>query len=179
LHVALLASQIFEQTAGLHGLGESEGRLLRYAGILHDIGYHIGYHKHHKHGYYLIINSGLPGLAIEDRDIIAQLVRYHRRATPKASHAQFRALPGKSRKLVKWLSAILRIADSLDRSHFSLVRGIRCRLTGRRVCFELLTDAARAEIDLDLSSAKQNAAYFEKVFDVETSFAAGPSEPKK
>jgi exopolyphosphatase/guanosine-5'-triphosphate,3'-diphosphate pyrophosphatase len=180
MHVAMLSEQMFQQTAPLHGLGKSEACLLRYAGILHDIGYHIGYHKHHKHGDYLIMHGDLRGVSFEDRDIIAQVVRYHRRATPGASHPRFTELPGRSRKIIKCLSAILRIADSLDRSHFSLVRAVRCRIRARRVVFELITDATGAEIDLDLSSAKQNAAYFEKVFDVETSFVTvRHSNPKR
>src|SRR5438093_1365894 len=50
--VARIAGQIFRQTKEMHGLDENEERLLEYASILHDIGYHIGYSKHHKHAYY-------------------------------------------------------------------------------------------------------------------------------
>jgi exopolyphosphatase / guanosine-5'-triphosphate,3'-diphosphate pyrophosphatase len=171
--VSLLAGQIFKQTAHLHELGETEGRLLEYAGILHDIGYHIGYAKHHKHGYYLIMNGDLRGFTPEERIILAMLVRYHRRATPKDSHPEFASLPKKSRRVIQCLSSILRIADGLDQSHFSYVNEVKCRSSLKMTRFALITDAQRPSIELDLWTAKRHARYFEKLFGIETVFALG------
>jgi exopolyphosphatase / guanosine-5'-triphosphate,3'-diphosphate pyrophosphatase len=171
--VSLLAGQIFKQTAHLHGLGEYEERLLQYAGILHDIGYHIGYAKHHKHGYYLIMNSDLRGFTSEEKIILAQLVRYHRRATPKASHPEFASLPGKARRVIRCLSSIIRIADGLDQSHFSYVNEVKCRSSRKLIRFTLVTDAKHPNIELDLWTAKRHAGYFEKLFGVETLFSLG------
>jgi exopolyphosphatase/guanosine-5'-triphosphate,3'-diphosphate pyrophosphatase len=169
--VALLAGQIFKQTAHLHGLGDAEAKLLQYACILHDIGYHIGYSKHHKHGYYLVMSCDLHGFAHDERNILAQLVRYHRRAIPKISHPEFAALPPAKRRIVRYLAAILRIADGLDQSHFSNVVEVKCRSGKEDLKFILVTSADRADIDLDLYMAKRHARYFEKLFNVETSFA--------
>jgi exopolyphosphatase/guanosine-5'-triphosphate,3'-diphosphate pyrophosphatase len=102
--VALLAGQIFKQTAHLHGLGEAEAKLLQYACILHDIGYHIGYSRHHKHGYYLVMSCDLHGFAHDERNLLAQLVRYHRRAVPKTSHPEFASLPPAKRRIVRYLA---------------------------------------------------------------------------
>jgi exopolyphosphatase / guanosine-5'-triphosphate,3'-diphosphate pyrophosphatase len=170
--VALLAGQVFKQTAYLHGLGDTEAKLLQYACILHDIGYHIGYSKHHKHGYYLVMSCDLHGFAHDERYVLAQLVRYHRRAVPKISHPEFAALPPPMRKTVRYLSAILRIADGLDQSHFSNVVEVKCRTGKKCLKFTLATSADSADIDLDLYMAKRHARYFEGLFDVETSFVA-------
>jgi exopolyphosphatase/guanosine-5'-triphosphate,3'-diphosphate pyrophosphatase len=169
--VAQLAGQVFKQTTHLHGLGENEARLLEYAAVLHDVGYHIGYAKHHKHGYYLIMSCDLRGYTPEERHIVALVVRYHRRAVPKASHAEFAELPAKARKTVKYLSSILRIADGLDRSHFSLIEEVKCRSGRGSVQFLLVTNARHPDIDLDQYTAKRHARYFEKLFGVEASFA--------
>jgi len=171
--VSLLAGQIFKNTAYLHGLGETEGRLLQHAGILHDIGYHIGYTKHHKHGYYLVMNSDLRGFTPEERIILAHLVRYHRRATPKASHPEFASLPRKSRRVIRCLSSLLRIADALDQSHFPYVNEVKCRQSRKMVQFTLIMDTKHPNIELDLRAAKRHARYFEKLFGVETFFAVG------
>jgi exopolyphosphatase/guanosine-5'-triphosphate,3'-diphosphate pyrophosphatase len=168
--VAVLAGQIFRQTTHLHGLGEGEARLLDYAAILHDIGYHIGYDKHHKHGSYLIMNGDLRGFTPEERNIVAQLVRYHRRATPRASHPELQSLPVKVRRTVKYLVAILRIADGLDRSHYSLVEEVKCRSGRGSTQFQVVTGARHSDVELDLYTAKRHARYFEKLFDVQTSF---------
>jgi exopolyphosphatase / guanosine-5'-triphosphate,3'-diphosphate pyrophosphatase len=173
--VSLLAGQIFKQTASLHQLGETEGKLLQYAGILHDIGYHIGYAKHHKHGYYLVMNGDLRGFTSEERIILALLVRYHRRAAPKNSHPEFASLPKKSQRIIQCLSSLLRMADGLDQSHFSYVNEVKCRLSHKTIRFNLVTDAKHSNIKLDLWTAKRHARYFEKLFGVETTFA--PAKP--
>jgi exopolyphosphatase/guanosine-5'-triphosphate,3'-diphosphate pyrophosphatase len=177
-HVAQLADQIFHQTMALHGLGKQEARLLNYASILHDIGYHIAYNRHHKHGYYLVMNGELHGFAPEEREMIAQLVRYHRGAKPKKSHAAFAALPRKSRQIIKVLSAILRIADSLDRSHALLTDRVQCVVEKDTVQFRVSTGARLSDLDLDLNSAKRKARCFEKVFGFNTSFVAVRSKIK-
>lgn len=168
--VARLSTEIFRQTTHLHRLGEREAAFLEHAAILHDVGYHIGYSKHHKHGYYLVMNCDLRGFTPEERTVLALLVRYHRRAAPKMSHAPFAALPAKARKTVKYLSAILRIADGLDRSHFSHVQEVRCRASRKLLHFAVSTSARRSDVDLDLDAAKRHARYFERLFGVETAF---------
>jgi exopolyphosphatase/guanosine-5'-triphosphate,3'-diphosphate pyrophosphatase len=170
--VSLLAGQIFRQTAALHGLGEEEAQMLAYGALLHDIGYHIGYSKHHKHAYYLVMNCDLRGFSADERNLLANLVRYHRRASPKSSHAAFAALPSRTRKTVKSLAAILRIADGLDRSHFSLVEEVKCTLGKKKVNFQLITADGRSVVDLDMWAAKRHARYFENLFDVDTAFSA-------
>src|SRR4030095_7684883 len=60
-HVARLASRIFDDTYELHGLNGQDRKLLQYAAILHDIGYHIAHNNHHRHALYLIKNSEMPG----------------------------------------------------------------------------------------------------------------------
>ncbi len=177
--VALLAGQIFKQTAHLHGLGNAEAKLLQYACILHDIGYHIGYSQHHKHGYYLVMNCDLHGFAHDERHLLAQLVRYHRRAAPKTSHPEFAALPPSKRKIVRYLASILRIADGLDQSHFSNVVEVKCHRGKGDLRFILATSANRADLDLDLFMAKRHARYFEKLFNVETSFAAASPDARQ
>ena len=176
--VAHIAEQIFHQTKELHGLEERDARLLKHASILHDIGYHISYNKHHKHGAYLIMNCELSGFIPEERGMLAQLVRYHRGAKPKASHEPFAALPKKSQKKIRYLSAILRIADSLDRSHSQLTNEVRCFRDGNVVEFRVLTATRTFDADLDLQSAKRKSRYFEKLFGLDTRFVTIEPEPR-
>ena len=78
---------------------------------------HISYERHHKHSYYLIKNGDLRGFEPEEIEIIALVARYHRQATPKKSHEGYGDLKGEQRRTVRTLSAMLRLAEGLDRSH--------------------------------------------------------------
>ena len=168
--VALLAGQIFEQTANLHGLGEYESRLLQYGSLLHDIGYHISYIKHHKHARYLVMNCDLRGFTQSERSLLASVVRYHRRAAPKASHASLAALPPRDREVVSSLSAILRIADALDASHFSVVDEVSLRQVRGKTVFQIMTNSMHRKVPLDLDGVRKRARYFGKLFGVDTAF---------
>ncbi len=121
-HVAKFALQIFDAFKEEFNLEEADRELLEYASLLHDIGYYISYRKHHKHALYLIRNSDLLGFKENEINIIANVARYHRRAFPKKKHPYYKLLKKSLRKKVKKLSAILRVADGLDRSHYQNVR---------------------------------------------------------
>jgi exopolyphosphatase/guanosine-5'-triphosphate,3'-diphosphate pyrophosphatase len=122
--VARLALSIFDQSRSAHGLGDREREWLEYGALLHDIGVHISYERHHRHSYYLIKNGGLRGFEPDETEVIALVARYHRQAEPKKSHEGYGALPAKLRKTVKRLSAMVRLAEGLDRSHAQAVTAI-------------------------------------------------------
>ncbi len=122
--VARLALALFDQTAAWHGLGEREREWLELGALLHDVGMHISYERHHKHSYYLIKHGGLRGFEPHEIEVIALLGRYHRRGAPRKSDDDFRALPGPVRKAVRVLSAFTTLAEGLDRSHSQVVLGV-------------------------------------------------------
>ena len=86
--------RIFDQTRAVHRLGDREREWLEYGALLHDVGVHISYERHHRHSYYLIKNGDLRGFDPEEIEIIALLARYHRQATPKKSHEGYGAAEG-------------------------------------------------------------------------------------
>lgn len=122
--VARLALAIFDQTRSVHGLGDRERDWLEYGALLHDIGVHISYERHHRHSYYLIKNGDLRGFDPQEIEAVALIARYHRQATPKKSHEGYGDLPGSVRRAVKSLAAMVRLAEGLDRSHARALDGI-------------------------------------------------------
>ena len=123
--VTWLAAALFDQLQPQHGLREAARQLLLAAGLLHDIGWHLGADKHNKSSRKLIEKTTLPGFSDRERALIALLARYHRGAVPKARHRRFSALSSTDRDLLRKLAAILRVADGLDRTHCSVVEGVR------------------------------------------------------
>jgi exopolyphosphatase/guanosine-5'-triphosphate,3'-diphosphate pyrophosphatase len=147
VQVARLSLAVFDQTRGVHGLTDREREWLEFAALLHDIGTHISYPRHHKHSHYLIKNGDLRGFEPEEAEIIALVARYHRKSAPKRSHADFSALGPKRRTIVKTLSAILRFAETLDRTHAQVVAGIELHDRGKEFLVKLRT-TGDAELEL-------------------------------
>ncbi len=119
--VARLAVALFDATRDDHGLGDAEREWLEYAALLHDIGVHISYERHHKHSEYLIRHGDLRGFDPGEIGVMAQIARYHRQAPPNKNHAAFAALSPSQRRVVRVLGAMLRLAEGLDRSHAQVV----------------------------------------------------------
>ena len=91
--------------------------LLETAAILHDVGSFISGTGHHKHSQYIVRNSDIFGLSAHDKEIVGHIVRYHRRTKPQRTHGLYMNLGRTDRIIVQKLSALLRVADALDRSH--------------------------------------------------------------
>ena len=158
--VAALALTMFDFTKKIHGLGDREREWLDYAGLLHDIGNHISYEKHHRHSYYLIKNGDLRGFEPAEIAIIALVTRYHRRATPTKAHEGMGELTRAQRRTVEILSAFLRLAETLDRSRHGVIRGLemRERLGELRIRVQAVGDA-----ELEMWAAHRSVAALETV----------------
>jgi exopolyphosphatase / guanosine-5'-triphosphate,3'-diphosphate pyrophosphatase len=155
--VTALALSLFDQTAGLHGLGPAERELLEAAGLLHDVGYAVAQSGRHKHSLYLIRNAGLDGWSPRELLIVANVARYHRKALPSDRHVDYMALDEADRVVVSRLAALLRVAEGLDADHFQVVEAVEVVDEGARLRLEL-----RARDAPDLWAVEQNADLFEQ-----------------
>jgi exopolyphosphatase/guanosine-5'-triphosphate,3'-diphosphate pyrophosphatase len=117
LAVSSIALKLFDALKDDHGLGPRERLLLEVSALLHDIGTFISATSHHKHSAYLIEAAEIFGLRKVDKDIVANVARYHRRSQPKLTHPDYMALSRADRAVVSKLAAILRVAEALDASH--------------------------------------------------------------
>jgi exopolyphosphatase/guanosine-5'-triphosphate,3'-diphosphate pyrophosphatase len=156
--VARLALNIFDQTRSVHGLTDREREWLEYGALLHDVGVHISYERHHRHSYYLIKNGDLRGFDPQEIEVIALIARYHRQATPKKSHDGYCELKGALRKTVKRLSAMVRLAEGLDRSHAQALAGIDLYPRGDDYLARLRTTG---DAELELWAAHRHVAPLE------------------
>lgn len=124
---AKLAGRLFEQSKSLHNLNGNNLLLLEVGSLLHDIGHFINTIDHDKHGYYLLNANRLIGLSLREQNIVANLVRYHRKAAPSMEDEDFKSLTQKDRLIIFKLSALLRLADSLDINHTGKVTDVILR----------------------------------------------------
>jgi exopolyphosphatase/guanosine-5'-triphosphate,3'-diphosphate pyrophosphatase len=160
-HVAELALQLFDQTRSLHGLAQSDRKVLQAAALLHDIGQFVSYKGHHKHSLYLISNSELPSFSQHEMLLVANVARYHRKGEPATHHPAYTGLGAEERERVVKLSAVLRLADSLDREHLQRVRGLQVRMSSDEVTLWL---EGSGGLLLEDWSVKKKSQLFIRVF---------------
>jgi len=159
--VAEMARRLFESLQPMHRLPPALGKLLEAAAYLHDIGHFVSDTSHHKHSYYLVANSDLPGFTDSERQLIALLCRYHRKSMPTPRHSPFQAVDPDSRRAVTLLVPLLRIADSLDRSHEQRVSDLQVQMRNGTVTLEL---EAEPDPDLEMWAVERVADTFREAY---------------
>jgi exopolyphosphatase/guanosine-5'-triphosphate,3'-diphosphate pyrophosphatase len=170
-HVAVLALQIFDGLAELHRFEPAERDVLFAAAVVHDVGRAISPSAHHKHGAYIVRNAGLPGWRGEEIDLIASIVRYHRKSPPKPTHPEWVDAAPATRAKIEGLAAILRVADGLDRRHLGVVTSVvpQVAADGSGVRFRL---HALQDVSEEIEGATFKADLFERVFGLPVTFEA-------
>jgi exopolyphosphatase/guanosine-5'-triphosphate,3'-diphosphate pyrophosphatase len=166
-HVAKLALELFDETKSLHGLRREDRELIEYGAMLHDIGWHISREGHHKHSQYLIQHGQLREFSAEEIEIIGCIARYHRKSDPTEAHDAFAGLSRHGKKVVRTGTALLRIADGLDRSHVQVITGLRARVTRHGV--EVILKS-RGDAELELWGARRKVGLFTDLFERTVSF---------
>lgn len=148
--VQRLALQLFDALGTRLGCEAADRQALADAALLHDIGYHINYSRHHKHSYHLILHAELLGMSPAEQVTVAHVARYHRGGPPSPrKHTEFAALPPAQRRRVRRLASLLRVADGLDRGHVSAIDMCKVRVLERAVRITPVAKAgATARLDL-------------------------------
>jgi exopolyphosphatase/guanosine-5'-triphosphate,3'-diphosphate pyrophosphatase len=160
--VQKLALRLFDSIGARLGCHAEDRQTLSDAALLHDIGYHINYDKHHKHSYHLITHADLLGMTPTEQVIIANVARYHRGAEPSRAHENFGPLNSADRARVRRLAAILRVADGLDRGHTAAVADVRVRWLDRALRIIPVPEDG-ASIRLELWGASKKSALLAEV----------------
>ncbi len=108
------AMRLFQQVAEAWDLDDDDARQLGWAARLHEIGLAVAHSQYHVHGSYLLEHSDIAGFSRQEQQVLASLVRTHRRSIPKSA---FDAIPDRLLLAAKRKSALLRLAVLLHRAH--------------------------------------------------------------
>jgi exopolyphosphatase/guanosine-5'-triphosphate,3'-diphosphate pyrophosphatase len=161
VHTAAMARAIYQATRAQHQMGETELLLLEVASIVHDIGGFVSARGHHRHTYYLLINSEVFGLSRMDLEVVANVARYHRRGGPQSDHPAYASLPRQARLTVNRLSAILRVADALDKGHTQRIQDPKITIVGDELRIEV---GGAEDLALERMALDAKSGLFEEVF---------------
>ena len=162
LQVRKLSFSIFDRMEECHQLDDYARFLLGGACLLHDLGLSKSATKHHKVSQQMIEEINFNCLDKQEKELIALISRYHRKAYPQAKHKSFGRLKDKDKDMVSKLSAIIRVADGLDRSHSSNIKSLKVEKKGGMFQF-IFKKGEVSETDLYGFNKKKDL--FEKVFD--------------
>lgn len=159
--VECLAGTLFMELESLHQLGREDRKLLEYAAILHDIGYYVTARGHHRHGLQMVMMEPLLELPREEKTIIANLVRYHRKAMPTVEHTAYGILSETDKQRVNLLAPLLRLADALDRSHQVQVKELFCDIHDDGIVIYV---GSESDLPVEKQAVERKADMFRQVY---------------
>ncbi|MCH2174977.1 MAG: HD domain-containing protein [Lentisphaeria bacterium] len=159
--VTKLSLEIFDFLTPLHGLGSKDRMLMEVSGMLHDIGSYINTRAHHKHGQYIIQNSEIFGLSSDEREVVGNIVRYHRKSEPKLIHIHFATLSKEEKVIVYKLASILRIVEALDSSHMNRIGQLDLKIDKDEF---IIRDCNGTDLTTERNSLTGKDELFEEVY---------------
>ncbi len=160
-HVAKLACELFDQLQPLHEMSGRFRGLLQVAAILHKIGSFISAKASHKHSMYIINHSEFFGIGSEDKDLVALVARYHRRAVPSSRHLGYSSLSRELRVAVSKMASILRLAIALDVSHSQKINELECKILVHEI--QIVTQNM-TDLTLERMELRRASELFESIF---------------
>ena len=160
------ALTIFDNLKKLHGFSRKERLYLEVASILHDIGKFVNLKAHNRISADIILDSTIIGFTDEEMAVIANIARYHSMDVPTELHSKYNNLSSTNKIIVSKLSAILRLADALDRSHLQKIQDIKMELVDKRLNVYV---ASKKDILLEQWTFQMKSMFFEEVFGIKCS----------
>lgn len=170
-HVADLTLQLFDSFQETFELSSRDRELLHAAALLHDIGWSQtpDGKGHHKESMRLIDLFSWVSVDEEEKDLIAQCARYHRKSIPKKEHERFERLSNREKSRVEKMAGLLRIGDALDRTHRQIVRKVEIDLKKAKLQF-FIHSSTDPHAEIKMAYEKSNL--LQKVLEHELSFNA-------
>jgi exopolyphosphatase/guanosine-5'-triphosphate,3'-diphosphate pyrophosphatase len=159
--VAHIASLLFSAFQPLHQLPAANGKLLEAAAYLIDVGHYVSNTGHHKHSYYVVSNSDMPGFNERERLLVAALCRYHRKSMPSAVHHAYQALTADEKRVLLLLIPLLRLADNMVRDPRERIQRLESRVHNGTVNLVVHSDS---DIDLEQWGAERAGETFKQIY---------------
>jgi len=163
-HMQTLSVEIFNKLKKIHGLKNRERLLLEIAAILHNCGKYISLADVSDCAYNIIMATEIIGLSHDERKVIANVVRYN--TSPFVYYNEAGAAAELTREeylLVAKLTAILRLANALDRSHRQKCRDAVISLKEDQL---VISVATKDDLSLEQITMAERADFFEEVYNI-------------
>ncbi|MBD5545119.1 MAG: exopolyphosphatase [Lachnospiraceae bacterium] len=163
-HISLV---IFDAMKKIHGLGKRERLLLQIAAQLNDCGRYISLVNVGECSYSIIMATEIMGLSHAEQEMVANIVRFNRMEFSYYEElTKENALDKKNYLTIAKLTAILRVATGMDRSHKQKFKDVQARLHEREL---ILSTDTLEDITLEKGLLTAKTRFFQEVFSVKVS----------
>ena len=158
------ALAIFDGMKKIHGMGPRERLLLQIAAILHDCGNFISSSNSSQCAYEIIMSTEIIGLSHAERELIANVVKFIKMPFEYYNEADSKAMiDRKDYMQVAKLTAIMRVANVLDRSHKQKVEEISASVKDQELIMRV---SSKADLTLEKALLTEAADFFEEIFSI-------------
>lgn len=158
-----IALTIFDSMKKVHGLGQRERLLLRLAALLHDCGKYISMANLGECSYSIIMATEIIGLSHMEREIVANVVKFNHEEFEYYEVLRTSILDREAYLKIAKLTAILRVANGLDRSHKQKFKDVKTVLKDDVLTITVDTNE---DITLEKGMFSHRADFFEEVYSV-------------
>ena len=135
-NLEMTALAMFDATKKMHGMKERERLLLQMAVMLHDVGDRVSMWRIPPIIMYL--SNEIIGLSHIEREMVALIAKYNTAVLPSYDELVMESsLSAEQYLTVSELTAIVRLANALDRSHLQKIQSIRAVLKERELHLSL------------------------------------------
>ena len=143
-------------------MGKRERLLLQVAAILHDCGRYISLVNQSECSYQIIMATEIIGMTHLEREIVASAVKYNSQPLQPYGSVSDK-MDQEDYMVVSKLTAMLKIANAMDRSHKQKFRNIKASLQEREL---VITVESSESIVLEKGLFSAYANSFEEIFSV-------------
>lgn len=158
-----IAITIYDSMKKVHGLGKRERLYLRIAAILQDCGKYVSLMSIGENSYNILMATEIIGLSHVERQIVASIVRFTHSDFQYYGQTGISGLDRNSYLIVAKLTAVLRLANSLENSYKQKVKDLKARLQENELVLQV---DAQEDITLEASLFDERAKFFTEVFSI-------------
>lgn len=161
--VEKMSLSLFDKSWQYHKLGDQERLYLQVASILHDSGNYVSLSQHGSHSSNIIKTHSIMGFSDKELELIANIAKYHTTLIPSYSDRSYFILSHNEKVLVSKLSAILKIAESMDISHKQKIYDFEATTTDDTLLLKLFSNK---DIVLEKWDIMNNVEFFQEVMGI-------------
>lgn len=160
-NVEMLAMKLFDGMKKISGLTMRHRLLLRLGAMLHDCGKYVSMAQSIKASYELIRLTEIIGLSETEKEMVALIVLYNSYGEIPDYEKEHLGIPKEDYVAVIKMAAMLRLCNSMDRSHKQKIENIRITIKDQEL---KITADTIYDLTLEQGTVKARAHMFEEIF---------------